>query len=284
MSNALFEIIKWLTPVFLFFLGFIINELFSRRKNYIERKYRREFIFFNIRSLIRRNENQVNEIKSCISRLADPNDTNIIVTRVTGNELVDLKELKPTEFYTIFYLKNKCDKTSNLEQFRHFRDSLDYIDTFYYYLFESNRDAFKRIISHYEDFNKSYLQFINLMNAFLIENNINKIEKGQDSFIDSLATIVDSVYEKYGNVVEKITIMFDEVIIPSKALCKIHSGNIRAHKLLSIILEAQKTFLEIEIRRKHEIEDLTNKSNGLESMNKKLKQSIDYFELCHYKR
>ena len=278
MNDQLFEIFKWITPVILFFLGFIINSLFKKYNNRRDRKRKRKFIFHTTNSLIQKNKVQSDQIKACIENLKE-----IIISRVSGNELRNLKEIASIDYYELFYSKRKGSDEQKLKELTNFQDRIDFLEDFYDSIYMSNHETFDRIISHYEVFNQSYRELIKQVNGFVTQNIQNKYQKGQDLLIEEVSKIIHEIPSKYGKIIDHISDLYNGVFLPVKEQCKANKDNPRSTVLLNIVQDGESAYLTIDYNRMNEVKLLENKFNQLSEVNNDLKDLTKKLEGSKYR-
>jgi hypothetical protein len=283
MNEQFFEIIKWITPVILFFLGFIINGLFKKYNNCRGRKRKRKFILYTVKSLIQKNKVQSDQIKACIENLKEIDNTEIIIARVTGNELRNLKEISSIDFYELFYSKRKGSDEQKLKELTNFQDRIDFLEDFYDSFYKSNHETFNRIISHYELFNQSYRELIKQVNQFVAHNIQHNYQKGQDLLIEEVSRIIKEIPSKYGKIIDHISDLYNGVFMPVKDHCKSNKDNPKSTVLLNILQDGEAAYLTIDYNRKNEVKILENKLCQLNEVDNDLKDLIKKLEDSKYR-
>jgi len=170
-DEKIFEIIKWITPVILFFLGFLIKWFYNKITACFNRKELRRYIYHTTESLISKIDKQIAEIDKCINKLNDIDENNIILAEIAGNELNELIELPSDKYYELFIQKSKGQSKIRQKLLRKFRNNLDYLSKSYKGLVEYNRKVDSIIRDFTNDFNQRYISLINMQNRFISDNN-----------------------------------------------------------------------------------------------------------------
>jgi len=282
-SDHIFEIIKWLTPVALFFLGFLIKWFISRIKDCYQRKNLRAFIFSSVKELVKKNHSQINEIKKCIEYLKNVDDSNILITKVCGIDGTYIREIKPLDYYTLFILKNKTKKENKFKSYRNLMDNLIYIEELNNMVFTENRTVVNRIMLFMERFSEYHKNFIEVFNEKKKLNNVEKIIKGSDPFLDQIGDIQNKFREKYKPPISMPSIIFEFIIKPITNICKKFSADERVTDIFQPIQNAKLCFDRISFERNHHADYLQEIIKAFEEANKTITDSINDFEKSNYK-
>jgi hypothetical protein len=253
MDEQLFEIIKWITPVILFFLGFIINGLFRRFNNCSARKRKRKYIFHTVKSLIQKNKVQGDQIEVCIRNLEEIDNTEILITKVSGNELRNLREISSSEYYELFFSKRRGASETKLTELTNFQDRIDFLEDFYGSFYKSNHESFERIIKQYDLFNQSYRELIKQVNGFVSHNIQKEYKKDQDLLVKEVSKIIHEIPSKYGKIIDHISDLYNGVFLTVKEQCKANKSNPKSIILLNILQDGDSAYLTIDYNRKNEI-------------------------------
>lgn len=202
-GNFLFELIKWLTPVLLFILAYIINELIKQTKRKKNLSKLKDFFFVNLKAITKQSEAQIKQNIDCIKRLKNNQETDIKIRKISGNHLKRLNEIKFDDLFEIFILrrKGKSKKDENFKLFYDLNNNIDFIETSTPTLFESNIEAISHITLIGNQWNTTLKQISNFRNIVALEYNRNLPNSNVDPFADGFITLYDDF-----NKLDKVTV------------------------------------------------------------------------------
>jgi hypothetical protein len=101
ISDKLFEILKWITPVILFFLTYFINELIHFRKKRKRLKDLKNLLITHLDTLQKEINDQIEANLNCISSTRDFNNPDVRLSRHYANNLERIKQIPFDEAYQI---------------------------------------------------------------------------------------------------------------------------------------------------------------------------------------
>lgn len=283
LSERMFEIVKWLTPVVLFFFGYLLKWFVTKWSKYNRRKTHRSYIFNTVESLIKKEKTQVLEIKKCIERLKEITETDTIIAKVTGKETESLRHIKPHDYYEIFFLKAKGNLSQKEKNYRDFIKNIGFIDEFSEALFSYNRDVFQRLQLQYQEFNKGYVSLVEFQNNFIDYNNSQSINTQEDAFLMEIIVRIKRIFERFGNTIDDINVVYTEIIQPLVEHSKKFSGDRRASILIKPLMISKLAYLTIEQERKQHLKILEERENELSETIDSLTGSIVTFKNYKYR-
>lgn len=278
----IFEIFKWITPIILFFLGYLVNELIRWRNRIKELKLLRSFLLTQLQQLYQNVKDQIDLNVICIKRLKDFDKKDLRLGRISGNQINRIKQIPFKDIFVILVQKplkkKKKGKDYLLERFNKLHKILDYYDTAISSLYSNNDNIIKNLNNILEKWNQSHSQTTNYKNTLVSINKSNGIDYGMDKFVTGYNDIIFEFGEKYGNNVQNIEIGYQELVLPLFEHSKKFSNDKRAAYLMQILQVSRRAYLETKSQHNLSRQGLIETTRHLIKFNIEFKNIIEEIE------
>ena len=278
----IFEIFKWITPIILFFLGYLVNELIRWRNRIKELKLLRSFLLTQLQQLYQNVKDQIDLNVICIKRLKDFDKKDLRLGRISGNQINRIKQIPFKDIFVILVQKplkkKKKGKDYLLERFNKLHKILDYYDTAISSLYSNNDNIIKNLNNILEKWNQSHSQTTNYKNTLVSINKSTGIDYGMDKFVTGYNDIIFEFGEKYGNNVQNIEIGYQELVLPLFEHSKKFSNDKRAAYLMQILQVSRRAYLETKSQHNLSRQGLIETTRHLIKFNIEFKNIIEEIE------
>ena len=278
----IFEIFKWITPIILFSLGYLVNELIRWRNRIKELKLLRSFLLTQLQQLYQNVKDQIDLNVICIKRLKDFDKKDLRLGRISGNQINRIKQIPFKDIFVILVQKplkkKKKGKDYLLERFNKLHKILDYYDTAISSLYSNNDNIIKNLNNILEKWNQSHSQTTNYKNTLVSINKSNGIDYGMDKFVTGYNDIIFEFGEKYGNNVQNIEIGYQELVLPLFEHSKKFSNDKRAAYLMQILQVSRRAYLETKSQHNLSRQGLIETTRHLIKFNIEFKNIIEEIE------
>lgn len=246
-TNHYFEIIKWITPVVLFFLGLGFNKISEKLKE--NRRLRKVELYFyelleSLDSLVTQETEIIND---CIYRLKDWQKNNVVLNQSSSRVLDRILEINQEDLFKIFALRKRGKKEQKIKDYKQLNGIIDYLSLTFTHIRIANKKEIEQINRHLVDWNSAHLKTTQFHNELISMDN----KTNTDSFLDGFISAISNFNEEHKGT-QNIELALDKLIIPLKKICQKHSEDLRASKLMTLLEESTLAFREIkQIRESH---------------------------------
>jgi len=267
-----FEVIKWITPVILFILAYVVNACIQRCKRKKEKSLISEFILSQLDLLQKQVMTQINQNLDCIRRVKSFNEEDLRLYKVTGNQIERIKSISFNDQFEILVidrlLKKKqknIDKNKSIkEEFKELFRSIDSHEASLNIIFKNNEDFLRELNVTLKFWNESHIQTIDFLNSLI------STQASKDSFFRGFAKIVNDFETNYGINSQNIEIGYTSLAIPLIAHCKKHSYDPRSRFLMRITQKSREAYIQILMLRRNQRESLIESTRLMLGANRTL--------------
>ena len=272
------EILKWITPVILFFLAYIINEAINRNKKRKELETLKSLLLTNLEQIYDQIADQITANSNCILRLKDFAEQDLRLSRHYSNNIERIKTIPFKDIFQIL-VKDPSKKNKNreyyFERYNELYRILDYYETILKTLIIDNETTLKNLNNALEIWNKSHAQTITFKNMLLSIAKSKKLRPSDDSFIAGIVELTYQFIEKYGKNCQNLEVGYNELVIPLVDHSKKHSDDPRSAYLMQLLQESRYAFSETQSIRNYSRSGLEETNETLARLSPKLKAIIE---------
>jgi hypothetical protein len=275
-NEFLFEIIKWITPVILFFLAYLINELISVCKKKKEKRIFKVLFLTHLAQVLNQIDDLIKANSNCISRLNDFEKTD---TRLTIHYSGNIDRIRQLPFKDIYQVLVKDPSRKNrdtrnidylIDRYLEIYKILDFCDVIIKSNIIDNQTTINNINKEVAIWNEGHAQLVKFTNTLKTTLRSENIAIKDDPFVFGLAEIQNQFLDKNGINKQNIEIAVNEMLVPLINHSKAHSSDQRSLFLMEILIESRNAFLQIRAIK-------SNFSNDLNSKNEHLKETQSKF-------
>jgi hypothetical protein len=280
-SDKLFEILKWITPIILFSLGYLVNEWIAFNKRKKDLRVLKSLILTQLQQLYEQVNEQITHNTDCIKRLGTFENNDVRLNRHYGYNIDRIRQIPFKDTFQILVngpLKKNRKRDYYINRFNKLFRLIDYYYAGISSSYLDNDMTIKNLNDTLEKWNLSHAQTTNLKNLLVTTINAKQLPPDSDQFVAKYAEIVHQFGLKFGKNVQNLEIGFNELVIPLSELTKKHSGDPRSAYLMGILQESRHAFLETKSQRQNSSAGLTQLNDALIKFNPEFKKIIDELE------
>lgn len=210
-QDKIWEIIKWITPVFLFFLAYFINEAIGIRKRKKELRIIKALLITQLQQLHQQIQDQIEQNSDCIKRSESFDGMDLRLKRHYGTNIERIRKISFNDIFQIL-IKNPTRRYRKrdyyVERFNKMFRIIDYYDTAILISYTNNDMILRNLNEFLEKWNSSQKQTLNFRNLLVYTLNSQNIPISNDIFVSGLVDISNSFETKYGMDVQNLELAF----------------------------------------------------------------------------
>ena len=193
----------------------------------------------------------------------------ITLNQSSSRVLERILEIRQEDLFKIFVQRKKGARELNIKDYKELNIIIDHLIITLPYILTENKEQVEAINPFKNNWNSSQMAIIHFHNELISLNFGSTNEKFIEGFND-LVKSVNNDTKKIKNIEQTIQNLVDPLI----NLCKSHSDDLRATKLMTMLVESKLAYKEIKHIRESEVKYLMAVDAELKANQKKLEDLI----------
>lgn len=268
------SIFNQIFPVLTFIVGLIATPIFQRIGEIKRLKRVEEYYIQLLKSLFGQVEAQIKELKDCIKRIDDINNSDIVLNKVSGRDFELLDRIDSKDLFKILILRKKGLIKEKTKIFNEINATLAFLNESLSISINSNGIVIEQIDKYRNDWNQSQKNISKLKNQFVIHAKMTNTDS-KDIFLGEIHKIIESYNSVNKNKVINIFDAEEKLVHPLMEIVKLYSNDPRAGLLLIELQNSKFACSEMKAARKNHKEYLLKNLRRISKVNRKLKKVIE---------
>lgn len=276
--DKIWELLNWLTPVVLFFIGYFINEWVKNRNQKKELKILKSLLLTQLQQLFNQVNDQIENNADCIKRSESSDENDVRLKRHSGSNIERIRNIPFKDLFQIL-VNEPSQKSKNryyyIERFNKLFRIIDYYDLSIKSSYGNNDIILRNLNEFREKWNNSQKQILHFRNLLVSTLNSQRIPIANNSFVSTFVNICEAFEEKYGKDIQNLDLAYNEFIISLIAFSKEYSNDPNSAFLMSMLQESKHAYLETKAQRLTLSIELKDLNKSLSKFNPELNKIIE---------
>jgi hypothetical protein len=277
-QDKLWEMVKWVTPIVLFFAGYLINEFIRKSIHKKELRVLEDLLLSQLQQLHQQVVDQTEHNSDCIHKSQSFDENDIRLKRHYGTNIERIRKIPFKDIFQILVndpIRRFKKRDYYVERFNKLFRIIDYFESGISSSYINNDMIIRNLNEFLEKWNQSQKQILNFRNLLVSTLNSQNIPISNDSFLFDLVETIKGFENKYGKDIQNLELAFNEYIVPLIELTKKYSNDTRSAYLMGILQESKHAYIETSAQRKLCSDELIELNNSLLKFNPELNKIIE---------